>query len=149
MERQEKKYQCIECKEYLPRGQYYYDSTNKWYKKRCKACYYSFTKRSGVWHHDPYWIRKCQICQRPKMVSQYPKTQAKTGYSKICSACASKGYYKGAPIPDMELIHCSNCQEVKPKIFFTKDKRNINGAGTYCKECFNKYAVERYKKRKI
>jgi hypothetical protein len=49
----------------------------------------------------------------------------------------------------METKQCSKCHQEKPISEFYAQRGHKNGVMSLCKECFNRFCVERWKQRKI
>lgn len=98
------------------------------------------------------------MCHIMKPLSEYsPCKTGKYGVYNYCKTCRNSKIYDSQPNREMidfkrglkaqGLKRCASCKEVKVLDDFYKDPKHVDGRYSYCKECFNHKADERYLRR--
>ena len=90
----------------------------------------------------------CRLCNEEKILTDFNiSIKTKDGHFKECKACLSKKYFekkaltpkKVKPVlevPPGEKL-CTTCKQQQPYSNFNKNKENVDGYSSKCKQCYN------------
>lgn len=94
--------------------------------------------------------KKCSDCKVLKSVALFNKNKHQSlGYSNLCKICSSarnkirqaklkEEIYKGVVFPNDNEKKCNQCNTIKPKIDFNKNKAKKDGVYSMCSVCRRK-----------